>query len=396
MDMNELIESRKLKVKELEDILDKVKLESREMFTSENDDFNKINSEIEKIDKELEEKKKVSNKKINIKENRTMEKNKFSLLSAIRDYTEGRGTSDTSAQMFELGKAEMNKAGISPRGQIILPWETRAIVNATTAGEGEYNIAEIKYDMLGALRNELVAVRAGATLLSGLNGTISIPIYAGSTSAWKAENTTAVDGAGAFTEVTLSAKRITSILDISKQWLNQDSNGAEQLLMQDLTASVLGILESTIFGTASGSTVQPAGILYNVSYTSTGTTTWANIVALESAVETSNALAGKLAYITTPSLKGVFKTTAKASNAAVFVAEGNNVNGYPLFSTSAMTSGKCVFGNFSDLLIGNWGGVDILVDPYTQGHLGVVRLVVNSYWDFVKRRSASFVYGNLT
>ena len=251
--------------------------------------------------------------------------------------------------------------------------------------------------MIGPLRANLVAVKAGATLITGLKGTYSLPKYAGTTSAWKGENVTAVDGAGAFSEVLMNAKRITTILDVSKLFLNQDSTGSEQLLMADLTASILGTLEGTIFGVASGSTTtQPAGMLNGVSYTSTGTTTFAKVVALESAVDTSNALTGNIAYVMTPALRGVGKTTAKAANGGTFVVEGNTANGYPVYSTSHMNAGKVIFGNFGDLVIGNWGAIDITIDPYTQAHLGVVRLVVNSYWDFAKRRTESFAYGNLT
>jgi len=392
MDLNQLIEQRKVKLSEIEGILSKAKLESREMFTSENEKFNTINVEIENIDKQIIGKQKVviTNNKINIKENRTMEKNKFSLLSSIRDYVEGRGTSEATLEMLEAGKQDMVKAGLSSRGQIILPFENRAIVNATTAGQGEYAIAEQKLDMIGALRGNLVAVKAGATLLSGLKGTVSIPVYAGTSSAWKGENVTAVDGAGAFTEVTLAPKRITTILDISKMFLNQDTTGAESLLMSDLTSSILSTLESAIFSTFTGDTAQPAGILNGMSNTFSGKTSFAGIVSLESAVDTSNALTGNLAYITTPSLRGVGKTTAKASNGGTFVVEGNTANGYPIYSTSHMADGKAIFANWADLIIGNWGSIDITVDPYTQAHLGVVRLVVNTYFNFAKRRDVSF------
>jgi len=363
----------------------------------ENTALDSIKNELEDLDKQIEEKRNMNdnknNKNIIIKNTNSMEN--FSLLKSIRDYVEGRGTSDSTLSMLELGKQDMAKAGISARGQIILPYETRAIVNATTAGEGEYNIAEIKTNMLGALRGNLVAVKAGATLLSGLNGNLSIPVYAGTTSAWKGENITAVDGAGAFTEITLAPKRITTILDISKMWLNQDSNGAENLLMNDLSASVLSTLEAAIFSTFTGDTTTPAGILAGMNNTYSGATTYAGIVSLESAVATSNALTGSLSYITTPTLRGVAKTTAKSSGSGLFVVEGDTMNGYPIYSTSHMTSGKILFANWADLLIGNWGAIDITVDPYTQAHLGVVRLVVNTYWNFTKRRTASFALGTI-
>lgn len=398
MDYAQLIEARKNKLQELEGIFNTAKVEERKMSAVENTAFEKVKTELEELDKEIEQKR--NNEKNNItiidKRNNTME-NKFSLIKSIRDYVEGRGASDATLAILEQGKGEMANAGLSYRGQIILPMEYRAIINATTNSQGEYVVAEDKMNLIGALRENLVAVKAGASLLSGLKGDVSIPVYAGTTSAWKGENTDAADGAGAFSEVTMSPKRLTTYIDVSKMLLAQDSAGAEQLLLSDLNGSILAKLESTIFGTASGSTTQPAGVFYGVSYTSTGSTSWAKIVALESAVDTSNALMGKLAYISTPSLKGTFKTTAKDSGSGIFIAsEGGQVNGYPLYASSAVASGKVMFGNFADLLIGSWGAIDITVDPYTQAGKGAVRLVVNSYWDVAKRRTASFAYGNLT
>lgn len=396
MDYNNLIETRKLKMDELEGIVSTGKQEQRMLNEDETTKFNILTNELKDIDKEIEEKRNTNNNKKNITINTKTMENRFSLIKSIRDFVETRSTSDETLQVMELGKNEMLKAGLSTRGQIILPYETRAIVNATTAGEGEYAIAEQKLDMIGALRGNLVAVKAGATLLSGLNGNVSIPVYSGTTSSWKGENITATDGAGAFTEVTLAPKRITTILDISKMFLNQDTTGAENLLMSDLTSSVLATLEAAIFSTFTGDTSQPAGILNGMSNTYSGVTSFEGIVSLESAINASNALTGSLAYVTTPALYGKGKTTTKSTYVGGFVVEGSTMNGYPIYNTSHMATGKILFANWADLLIGNWGAIDITVDPYTQAHLGVVRLVVNTYWNFAKRRAASFALGTMS
>ncbi|MZQ50435.1 MAG: phage major capsid protein [Bacteroidales bacterium] len=397
MDYSQLIEVRKNKLQELEDIFNTAKAEERKMSNIENTAFENVKKELVELDQQIEEK---NNEKNNIniinKRNNKME-NRFSLIKSIRDYVEGRGASDATLSVLEAGKKEMSNAGISYRGQIILPTEYRAIINATTDSQGEYIVAEDKMGLLGALRENLVAVKAGANLLTGLKGDVSIPVYAGTSSLWKGENADAGDGAGAFSEVTMSPKRLTTYIDVSKMLLAQDGAGAEELLMNDLNESILAKLESTIFGSASGSTTQPAGIFYGVTNTSTGSTDWTKIVALETAVNTSNALFGKLAYVATPALMGKMKTTAKDSGSGIFIAsEGTQVNGYPLYVSSAVAANRIVFGNFADLLIGSWGAIDITVDPYTQAGKGAVRLVVNSYWDVVKRRAASFAYGNLS
>jgi HK97 family phage major capsid protein len=326
--------------------------------------------------------------------------NKFSLLKTIRDYTEGRKFSDESLEVMTAGQKDMQDSGISYRGQIQLPYEFRGIINATTNTGGQYTVATDVYNLLGALRGALVAVKAGATFLSGLKNDIQIPIYSGTTSLWKGENTTAVDGAGAFTDVTLAPLRLTTFIDVSKMFLNQDSTSSEALLMDDIKESILHKLEASIFDANASGSGRPAGMLYGVTNTSTGATTFAKVVALETAIEGNNALTGTLAYVTTPALRGVGKTTQKATYAASFLIDGGGIvatmNGYPIYSTSHMASGRMIFGNFKDLIIANWGSLDILVDPYTQAALGAVRLVVNSYWNFARRRDVSFAYASLT
>ena len=71
--------------------------------------------------------------------------------------------------------------------------------------------------------------------------------------------------------------------------------------------------------------------------------------------------------------------------------EGNEVNGYPVLCTSAVAGKGIVYGNFADLVIGQWGGIDLTVDPYTQAANGKVRLVINAYFDAKPRRAEAFV-----
>jgi HK97 family phage major capsid protein len=323
--------------------------------------------------------------------------NRFNLLKSIRDIVEQRQMSDETITMNEAGIAEFKKSNLDYRGQIQIPMEFRADITAGGATAGAETIVEDKWSLMGALRNNSVLVKAGALYVGGLKGDVSIPVYAGSNVAWKTEVAAAADGAGAFSEITMSAKRLTGYIDVSKSFLNQDSVQAEQMLMQDLYNAIIEKLEATILGNASGNTAQPAGLLYGAAYTSTGTTTFAKAVAFESALEAGNALGGKLAYIVHPTTKGVLKTTPKATNAAVMVMEGNEVNGYPCHATAAIPtvgSGKgVIFGNFNDLVIASWSGVDILVDPYSQATNGKVRIVVNAYFDAKPRRATSFKFG---
>jgi hypothetical protein len=89
------------------------------------------------------------------------------------------------------------------------------------------------------------------------------------------------------------------------------------------------------------------------------------------------------------------KTTEKATNTAQFVVEpGGTLNGYQGIVSNQATAGNLYFGNFSDLLIGMFGGLDIVVDPYSNSTSGTVRVVALQSVDVAVRHAVSFAFGN--
>jgi HK97 family phage major capsid protein len=116
---------------------------------------------------------------------------------------------------------------------------------------------------------------------------------------------------------------------------------------------------------------------------------------METALADDNALMGNLGYIMRSGMYGALKTTEKASGTAQFVVEpGNTINGYNAFVSNQGTAGNAYFGNFSDLLVGFFGGLDIVVDPYTNSTSGTVRVVALQSCDTAVRHAQSFCVGN--
>lgn len=400
MDLAQLIEQRKASVALLQEIVAGGKSEKRKLSAVETRSFNAAKAEVEQIDAQIA-KKQTGPGPLNIRtEMKTTPK--FSLIKAIRSVVNNEAMDDVSIAVIDAGKADMRAAGLAFKGDIILPFEDRAVIMATSAGSGQENVAEQKLNMIEPLRASLVAVQAGATFLTNLVGDVSIPTYAGSSAAWKGEGITAVDGAGATGEVTLSPKRLTAFIDISKQFIAQDSSQAEALLMRDLVAAVSGKLEATIFGKEAASATQPGG-LFAVAPTIAGVASWDNVVALETAVDTANALA-TCQYITNASGRGLLKKTVKVANQATYLMNPDGtMNGYPVLVTNHVASALqvganefgIVFGNWAEYLIGSWGAIDLLVDPFTQAHLGNVRVHINGYFDAKPRRTAAFKTGSM-
>lgn len=381
MNSVELIDKRNQLKIQAEAIISNAEKECRKLDTDETDKLDALKNQMAEVDNEIRQ----LNEKLNKETNkRSMEK--FSLLKAINDIANNRQLDERSQEMVNDGISEMRKAGLSYSGQIVLPVEERSTVQATVATAGQEIVAEDKLNILEPLRANLVMVEAGANYMTGLVGNVSIPAYSGSNVGWAGEIAGASDGAGTFSEVTLEPKRITAYLDVSKQFLLQDSVSAEALLKNDIVKAISNKLEATILGDAAGSTTQPKGIFNGVD--TIEDTSYSTMVGLIQTLEEAN-VNGEIKYIVSPAIKAKLKTTSKDSGSGLFVMENGEVDGIPVLSTSACKG--IVVGNFEDYVIGQWGGIDLTIDPYSQATNGKVRLVVNAYFDAKPRRAEAFV-----
>ena len=241
--------------------------------------------------------------------------------------------------------------------------------------------------------------------MTGLVGNVGLPYYSGSNAAWAEETAAASNGKGTFSKKTLSPKRLTTYIDVSKQFLAQDSVMANNLLMNDLATAVAVKLQQTVFGKHASVATMPDGFFTgSPTYVCSGNASFGGIIDMESAIETDNALAENMAYIMGGKARGILKKTLRAASVAEgFIYEDGMVNGYKTFTTASMASGLqdgtdefgIVFGNWADLIIGQWGGLEITVDNLTQATNGAIRLVFNGYFDVIKRRDTSFAVGSL-
>ena len=370
-----------LKIK-AESLLNEARKEARKLSADEETEYNDLCKQIADVDNELRD----LNDKLNNKETKTTMKENFSLLKAVRAIANNQTLDERSQEVVNAGIAEMRKSGQSYSGQIVLPVEERATVVAGTATNGQEAVAEDKLNILAPLRDALVLSAAGANFMTGLVGNVSIPTYSGSTVGWAGEVDAAKDGAGTFGEVELSPKRLTAYVDISKQFLIQDSVSAEALLRKDIVDALSNKLEATILGAVAGDATKPAGLFAGV------TADTAAILKMEQTLEEKN-VGGNIKFIASPAAKAVLRTTAVGGTKSDLrmLMEGNEIDGISTLVTNGMTSKGLILGNFNDLVIGQWGGIDLTVDPYTQAANGKIRLVVNAYFDAKPQRADSFV-----
>lgn len=326
---------------------------------------------------------------------RSMKKEKFSLVRAIRSIANNQQLDPLTAAVIAKGNEEARKAGISTQGQIVLP-ESRAAVTVTS--EGTDLVATDLFDILMPLRAKNVLIQAGAKFMGGLVGDVQIPIMSANNVSWKGEVASATDGAGTFTNVKLQPKRLTAYVDISKQMLAQDSLDVENVIREDIINAINTKLEETILGNGDGkeggtSIVAPIGMRNGV--TAATVADFADLCDLESDVEDANVL-GECVYVMSNKAKAALRGMIKGTNGTGMVYENGSVDGTKAFNTSHLGSTNTViYGDFSNLAIGSWSNVEVLVDPYTQAAAGKVRIVVNAFFDAKKLRADAFAVGTI-
>lgn len=384
MNKLELIEKRNQIKADIESIITTGESELRKLNEGETADIAEKRKQIEDIDIKLSVLEK-ENEQLNKKNNKRNMEN-FSLLKTINAIANNQPLDERALEVIAQGKEEMRASGVSHQGQIQLPVnEGRSL----TVGTENEVVTEDKMNIMPALRNQSIMGNLGATFLTGLRGDVSIPRYSGSQVTWEGETASAKDGEGTIDSVKYSPKRLTAKLDISKQFLIQDSVGAEEMLKADLVNAVMEKLESTLLGSAAGTSTMPAG-LFNIVTPSESVDSYTKVVELESKLE-DNKVLGEVKFAVSPSAKAKYKTTPTFAGGNQAIAQGTEIDGITYHSTGNIPANHVALGKWSDFVIAQFGAFDLTIDPYSQASNGMVRIVVNAYFDGKPRRNESFV-----
>lgn len=296
---------------------------------------------------------------------------------------------------------------------LVLPAEITTrdlVVGTSTAGGHTVATDLLASSFIDSLENALILTRLGITRLSGLVGNVAIPRKtAGGTAYWVAENSAPTESQQAVDQVTMSPKTLGAFTDFSRKLMLQSSLDVEMFVRNDLALRLALGLDAT--GISGGGSNQPNGVLQAsgigavVGGTNGAAPTWDHMVDLESEVAIDNADIGTLAYATNAKVRGKLKKTKVDAGSGEMVWDRGSldspINGYPVAIsnqvpsnlTKGSASGVCsaiIFGNWADLIMGLWGGLDVLVDPYTGSTAGTVRVVAFQSADFAVRHAESF------
>lgn len=352
----------------------------------------------------------------NFSEQEKKEINRFSFQKFIREVADGN-LEGFELEMSQEGADEARKAGRTVKGMCI-PYSvlavknTRAVEEGTPAGqnaktptEGGYLSVTSGPTYIESLRSNLVMQKLGARFLTGLVGTLTFVKNSKVDITWAGEAEIAGNEKLNNALKEMKQKRLVITTAFTKDLLNQTSIDVEAMIMDEMIrAHAQGIDDAAINGAGNKA---PLGILNLPEIGSVvigengGPVTWAKVVELETKIDTKDAALGNLAYLTNPKVIGLLKTTEKSAGTARYLMELPNVlNGYPIEKTNLVPSdivkgtgiglSPMLFGNFNDVIVGQWGGLDVIVDPYTLKKSAQVEITINAWHDVFVRHNESF------
>lgn len=324
----------------------------------------------------------------------------FSFVKAL-NYLSNQGDAQArrdAAFEIEVGEAAAKKYERSSNG-IVIPNEVLRrdlVVGTPTAGGDLVDDVLLAGSFIDLLRNRLSIAQAGCTMLTGLQGNVSIPRQTSAATAyWVGENASPTESQQAIDQVNMTPKTVGAYVDYSRRLLLQSSVDVEGMVRNDLARVIaLEIDRAAIYGT--GSSNQPQG-LTNVSgigsQTLTGVGTFEELIGMETDVAAANADAGAMRYIVNATTRGGLKFAKKDSGSGEFVFADNEINGYPVIVSNQLASNDALFGDFSQFVMGMWSGLDLTVDPYAGATAGTVRVIALQDVDFGVKQPSAFCLG---
>jgi HK97 family phage major capsid protein len=292
-------------------------------------------------------------------------------------------TNTTEEKRFlEYSENAMRESALNYNGQIFLPSQ-RSILTGSLG----IDVAPV----INPLRPTFLLPQLGAKTYNDIkHGELFVPLMGKNNVFWEAQNEQAKDGGTEFSHISLKPHRLCAYIDVEYQFL-QGGDSIEQALISDLEAAMYNKLESTILSDTTGET-QPSGIFSYSGIPQTTINSYSNIITLNSYVDNANAN-GKRAYIGSNSMKNYLRTLSKGEGQGFVLEE--NINGESFYNTSNCLAGAGLYGDFSNLLIGQWQGTSILVDSITKMGNSIVRIICNGYFDAVVARPEAFSIGKL-
>ena len=397
-----LKEERSDIISQLENIKDVATTEERDLTSEENEQVDGLLQEVDNLDSKIERAEKLETIKRNAavvsgvaatKKDKDLEK--FTFQGAVRAALSGNVTG-LYKELDQEARNEARYTGQNYKG-LAIPSSILTRANIDTADQNSVETMAFT-DQLEA---NLVLASAGANFYGGVNN-MKFPIFQSIDSQWVREDggaTQGTTGSGTTTNITITPSKLISIVNMSQESMVQNA-GLEAALRRNMAANMAATLEKSLL--SNGDIAQsPESIVADATELTAAALTADKVADLEESVLTANVpLEGsRMAYIMNPLAYKKVRTLAGVDAVtAVYDQRDKTVNGYFSFVSSNVGNGlvskeATLFGDFSRVHIAQFGGLDILFDPYTNAATGLPRMVITSlYGAAATQASSAFAY----
>jgi len=404
------------KLNRQEEILKLSDNEQREFTELETTEFDTLSRDIAAINKsiQIEQKKEearaqIALNKMNNGQARKSEEQKvtekFSFLRVLNQLAEGVRPDQlegAEGEVHQEAKREARESGKFLSGFGMPAFMMRAQDAATAATAGNLIATSLDSTLIPALRPKTVLAQLGAMTMSGLVGNLDLPAGDGIASAtWEGETDAMANTDPSTRLVNLRPNRLAAVTTLSKQLLMQSSFSAEQWVRSELENAVARAVDSAGIQGNSGDIDGILGTSGVSDITFGGAVTRAKLINLITKVAVENADVENMGFLMNPIIKGELQNLETDSGSGLFVMDkANELFGYKVGISTLVptnissTKTAVIFGNFRDLVIANWGGLDIIVNPYSLDTTSQVRITINSFWDIKLKQPKSFAFGN--
>ena len=410
---------RSKKIDTLDSMVSTCELESRSFTEDESKSVDNLNADIAELDGKIE---RAENTEKNISRmantgatpspDKEIEsaKRSFSLSRAMSGAMNG-GLSGVEAEVYQEAQREARASGIQLAGNVAIPqsmFRTAGDAGLLTAGTGEGSdfVPTEHMGFIEALQPRLLVEELGATIITGVSGNLDMPrISAAGTAGWGATETAATPNSELATDtLSLTPKRVGAYTTYTKQLLTQGSPAVDKIVADDLGRAIRNAVDAAAFN-GGGSSGVPQGIfgtsgVNNQAATNGTTLTAAKLIKMITDVASQDGLTGGEVFVVSPAAYQKLATLIQVSGVSA-VMVNDMLQGYKVYmsthlnqnvtkGSSTSNTSQLLFGNFSNLLISRWSGVDILIDPYTLGSSSEVKVIANQWMDLGARQPKAF------
>lgn len=333
------------------------------------------------------------------------EKERFSLSKAIVALYE-RNWGNAQFELEAIKEATKRAGKVPDPNRIVIPFDVlerkvdmngKRDLTVASAGGGGYLVGTENIGFIDILRNRSVAFRMGVRRLSGLMNSVTIPrMSASGTAYWLAsESVAASESQQTFQQVSLSPKTAAAYTEISRQLLLQSSPGAEGIVTDDL-AQIVAIAADLAVLNGSGSAGQPQGIIgtSGVGSVAAASLNYAGVLEFQTDLADSNVVPSAGGYVTTPTVAAIAKQRQRFSSTDTPLWTGNiwngNIEGFPAMSSKQMPASYMMFGDWQEAVVGEWGVLEVEVNPYANFQAGIIGVRCMYTMDVGVRRPYAF------